>query len=131
VVEAALLSRLDHRNKANESTLGAVQLILRSGGLLPIEMIGSEVGISARQLGRRFETVIGLSPKLLSRIVRFQRLFRLIESRRFTNWALLALECGYYDQSHLIRDFRAFTGSEPTSYFSQPNEISGHFIERN
>jgi AraC-like DNA-binding protein len=69
-----------------------------------------------------------LPPKTLCRIVRFQQVFRFVErleGRR--DWARIALDCGYYDQSHFIKEFKAFSGKEPTSYFAEQNSLSDHF----
>ena len=57
---------------------------------------------------------MGLPPKLLARIVRFDRLLRQLRTGAAMSWADLALECGYYDQAHLVREVRRFTGVTPT-----------------
>ena len=69
--------------------------------------------ISPRQLERRFKRQVGIGPKLFCRIQRFQRVFREIESGG--NWVQAALACGYYDQAHLVRDMRQFSGETPTA----------------
>ena len=73
--------------------------------------------MSTRHLERRFLDRVGLTPKLFSRMRRFQSVFAAIEDGD-ANWAAAASACGYYDQAHLIRDFREFTGKTPMSVFS-------------
>lgn len=127
-VETQLLAVLNRFRTNRENFSAIVAPILRTGGRLPIDTLAKNAGLSRRQLDRLFNTRVGLPPKLLSRVVRFQMVFAALErddiSRR---WAGLAVECGYSDQPHLIKDFKAFAGVEPTSYFSQANLISSQF----
>jgi AraC-like DNA-binding protein len=127
-VQTVLLARLRQLRRHDESLSKAVALILCSGGRVSIKTLAEEMGISSRNLDRRFHARVGLSPKALCRIVRFQRVFRMLERNPADpNWVKIALDCGYYDQSHFIREFKSLSGKEPTSYFSQPNIISDHF----
>jgi AraC-like DNA-binding protein len=126
-VEAILLKRFDQFRRHDEGVLTATDLILRAGGRLSIRNLSDTMGINSRTLDRRFKTVVGLPPKALSRIVRFQQVFRMIQPNGATDWARLALDLGYYDQPHFIREFKAFTGKEPTAYFSDTNLMSDHF----
>lgn len=127
VIEAHLLAELN-RVREGETLNVAVGAILRTGGRLPVEKLADDAGLSRRQLDRLFKTRVGLPPKLLSRIIRFQRVFGALECDDIARrWAQLAVECGYSDQPHMIKDFKAFAGVEPTSYFSQPNLMSNQF----
>jgi AraC-like DNA-binding protein len=69
--------------------------------------------LSPRQYRRRFEETVGLPPKLYQRIRRFQAALAVLGRRPV---AEVALECGYYDQAHLIRDFKQFAGLTPTAW---------------
>jgi AraC-like DNA-binding protein len=73
-------------------------------------------GISQRRLTQLFAERVGVSPKLYSRIQRFQRAVQMLHRGVEVPWAELALSCGYYDQSHFSNDFRAFSGISPTTY---------------
>ena len=75
-----------------------------------------QVGLSPRSFIRRFTEEVGLTPKLFCRIRRFQEALRLVRTGRPIAWSDVALDCGYYDQSHFIRDFRAFSGLTPTTF---------------
>ncbi len=83
------------------------------------------LGASPRQLERRFKTRVGMSPKHFARIRRFQRVFPTIE--RGGGWVDAAAACGYYDQAHLIRDFRAFAGEAP-SHLLAGDDLARHFL---
>ena len=129
-IETALLKRLSLFRARDEAELKAIGLILQSGGCLPIESLAEEMGISFRKLDRRFNTRVGLPPKTLCRIIRFQRALRMIERESVRpDWVRIALECGYYDQPHFIKEFKMFSGTEPTTYVHEPAVMSDHFIQ--
>jgi AraC-like DNA-binding protein len=79
-----------------------------------LEEAARAANLSPRQFRRRCLEETGLTPKHLSRVLRFQRALRLFRRVPERGWAHLAAECGYYDQAHLIRDFREFAASTPT-----------------
>jgi AraC-like DNA-binding protein len=85
----------------------------------------ADIGISPRHLERRFKARAGIGPKLFSRIQRFQRVFREIETGG--NWVEAALACGYYDQAHLVRDMRQFAGEAPSTLL-KGDELARHFL---
>lgn len=77
------------------------------------------VGISQRRFIQVFKAEVGLTPKLFSRIQRFQRARRSIQHVPSPDWTSIALESGYYDQSHFIREFVEFSGMSPTEYLNR------------
>jgi len=80
-----------------------------------METIATRYGISARHMQQLFLQYTGLTPKLYSQINRFQHSLRLVTSRN-TSLTDIAYECGYADQSHFIKEFKAFTGTTPSGY---------------
>ncbi|GIJ46323.1 AraC family transcriptional regulator [Virgisporangium aliadipatigenens] len=74
------------------------------------------LGWTTRHLGRRFAAGIGLAPKRFGRVRRFQRLLRAVTAGGAPDWARLAVECGYYDQAHLVNEFRDLSGLTPGAY---------------
>jgi AraC-like DNA-binding protein len=86
------------------------------------------LGISLRQLERRFQNAVGLGPKHFSRMRRFQRVFQAIEQQR-PGWAGAAAACGYYDQAHLVRDFQEFAGQAPSVLLAGA-DLARHFLRR-
>jgi AraC-like DNA-binding protein len=75
-----------------------------------------QASLSARTLQRRFATVVGVSPRMLSAIVRFRRVFDALHQSEASNWTEAAHAAGYYDLSQLDRDFRRFTGRPPSAF---------------
>lgn len=113
----------------NEDAMAAYAagLIADSGGSISISRLSGRIGVSERRLERRFRSRVGLSPKTLARIVRFQGVVRRIQSAETPNMLDAVHELGYFDQSHLIRDFREFSGDTPLGYFEKTHKISDAF----
>ena len=127
-VETILIARLNHFRRHDEAIFKAIASIFRAGGSLPVESIASNMGIGLRRLDRQFNTRVGLPPKMLCRIVRLQRVLRMLEQRENgQDFVQIALDCGYYDQSHFIKEFKAFAGKGPTSYFAEQNVMTDYF----
>ena len=83
----------------------------------------------SRQFERRFQTSVGLPPKLFCRIRRFRQIFELLEQESI-DWVDAALAYGYYDQSHLIRDCRDLSGTTPAILFDENADLARHFYTR-
>jgi transcriptional regulator GlxA family with amidase domain len=89
--------------------------VLRAQPDRRVSGLATEIGLSERQLRRRFEAAVGYGPKRLARIFRFQRLLDLAHaSRGRTSWSRLAVAAGYADQAHMINECLALTGGPPT-----------------
>jgi AraC-like DNA-binding protein len=117
-----------HERKEDNSVAHAARDIERAGGLASVEEVADRVGWSTRQLQRRFKDVVGISPKLFARMQRFQRVLRAMDGPN-PDWVDAAVHCGYYDQAHLIRDFREFSGETPTALPDQEIDLSRHFVK--
>jgi len=93
-----------------------VAALQQSGGTMPIQAAAEIAGIGRRQLERRFLDAVGISPALLANVFRFRSVFDAIERDSTRPWTDAAMAAGYFDQSHLIRDFRRFVGCTPTEF---------------
>lgn len=82
----------------------------------PVSTVAAELHVSTSQLGRDFARVVGMSPRVLARLLRVRRLLESIDVAGSVDWGARAAELGWYDQAHLIRDFRRHTGVTPTAY---------------
>ena len=91
----------------------AIDTILRSQGLLSIEK-ELQTGISPRQLRRLFELYIGDTPKMFSKVVRFQQILHAKPSRQALRRNKLFFDYGYHDQAHFIKEFKRMYGLTPT-----------------
>jgi len=95
----------------------AWQRLVASGGLVRIGDLARELGWSRKQQAQRFALEIGVPPKTVARILRFGRARRaLLNGAAGRDWAGLALDWGYADQAHLIREFQALAGATPRAY---------------
>lgn len=93
---------------------------LERGTVVPsVAELAKRVGWSERRLRDVFRCEVGLTPKQFARVERFQRVLREVEQGQMVDWAELALAHGYYDQAHLIGEFRACSGLTPTAYQRQ------------
>jgi len=90
-----------------------------SDGRLAIGALAAEIGCSRRHLVAQFHEQLGLPPKTLARVLRFNRAVELLQRDDGSRFGEIALDCGYYDQAHLNRDFRAFAGDAPTAFLAR------------
>lgn len=81
--------------------------------------IARELQWSRRRLAETFREYVGVTPKTLSRIVRFDRAVRAVRSSAQVRWSSLAFACGYSDQAHLVREFKEFSGLSPTEFMKR------------
>jgi AraC-like DNA-binding protein len=126
-LEGFLLSKRQVLKVDNAPVEYCVDAMLSSVGDVSIEKLAEELNISKRQLERRFTAAVGISPKLLARIIRFQNILQLIENKEFKSFTTVAYDGGFYDQAHFIKDFKDFTGLNPKQYFSENLEMVKHF----
>jgi AraC-like DNA-binding protein len=113
-LDAYFLARLDDALSPVPSVTRALARLRASEGRTSINALTDELGCSAKHLTTRFREQVGVSPKLFARILRFQKAVGLIDST--PSWAAIAQAAGYYDQAHLVRDFRRFAGASPTEF---------------
>lgn len=103
------------RGPAMTAMQQAIGELVRSKGQLPIAEFAELAEVSPRQLRRTCLSQVGLSPKQLARILRFRNAVTVLREGA-TGMAGLALDCGYFDQAHMIRDFRELAGTSPVRY---------------
>ena len=103
----------DSRGVMDARFCNAIMIILKEHGTLNLQ---SEIdtGISPRQLRRLFEFYVGASPKMFSKVIRFQYFFQLLSSSKGQAYNKVFLDAGYYDQPHFNKDFKTFFGLTPT-----------------
>ena len=103
----------------DDSIDSAIKLLRDERGHLSIEELCERTGFSTKQLERKFITAVGTTPKVFARISRF--LYMCHNIKDFGNKTLteLCYDCGYYDQSHFIKEFRTFSGFTPKEFFAR------------
>jgi len=122
VLEAALVSRLYHPPQRHDAVSVALNAFEQRDAACRVRDVAQRVGLSQRRFIQVFAAEVGLTPKLYYRIRRFHQAWQLVWKADAPDWAAVAAECGYFDQSHLIRDFWAFSGLSPMAYLSQRSE---------
>lgn len=105
----------------------ALVVIEASVGLSDIGLVAHRVGWTVRQLERSFKERVGITPKFFARMQRFQEVLRNTDEPGL-NWADVAMRCGYFDQAHLIRDFRQFSGKPPTAILDTELDFTKRFV---
>lgn len=123
------LTRLLQDSESDLRVLRIAARIVDSSGKIGIDDLAIESSLSSRQLERRFLAEVGVGPKLLSRILRFQQVFRAVDANEAA-WPIVALDCGYYDQAHLIKDFRQFAQQTPAVLFAEQSPLTESFTRK-
>ncbi len=121
VVQEWARARIDRRRRGagvRPEVAQAWRLLQASGGSLPVQQVAREVALSIRQLRILVHRELGLGPKQLGRLFRFDAVVAALADGRATLAEVAALS-GYADQSHLTRDFRAMTGTTPTGWLAE------------
>lgn len=104
------------------SSFHVVNLINKHHGIIKMHQLVEQTQLSERKLQRDFRTALGLSPKEYCKIVRFNHLLNYISSHEKVNWLDMVLKFGYYDQAHLINEFKNATHISPEVYMKFKNK---------
>jgi AraC-like DNA-binding protein len=127
IIDALLEERLKAARPASPAVAWAWKQLAVSGGNASIGSLAEHVGWSRKHMINRFREQIGLPPKTAGRILRFNRVLRFVARGSEMTWASIAMACGYYDQAHLIRDFKDFSGETPTVLLAG-DALARHFL---
>jgi AraC-like DNA-binding protein len=132
IIEAFLLDRLNEKATIDKVVKTTVDLLLSTKGSRSINDILKENLSKRRQLERKFLNQIGISPKQLGKIIRLQAALKMLLNQQSENLTQIAYDSEYYDQSHFIKDFKEFTGTNPKEYLSNGNmTLSSLFYTEN
>ena len=130
IVESALIDRMQKFGRQELSMHPGVRYALQAFSDAPhirtVVDVSGEIGFSRRWLSHAFAEQVGMTPKRYCRLVRFQHVVRQIASQRPVDWADLAMAGGFYDQSHLVHEFRAFSGLPPESFLAAERPFPNH-----
>jgi AraC-like DNA-binding protein len=128
LLEKALIARLARHRESHYAVRFGLRVLTGSDANLKIREIAKRAGLSQRRFIQVFEKEVGLTPKLFYRLSRFQRALASLRRTPAPDWAGLAFECGYFDQSHFINDFRGFSGLRPSEFLAQrgPRVMENH-----
>ena len=127
LVETFLFSQLTDTKTIDRIIKSSVETILSANGQLSVDELSKQTNINRRQLERKFSSVIGLSPKQLSKTIRLQATLKMLLNKKFTSLTALAYENEYYDQAHFIKDFKEMTGFTPKEFYGNNLKMSSLF----
>jgi len=122
LMESVLKRRLLCHTRDQAQMNVALKMFAMGGNGALVRAVSRELGFSQRRFIQVFSSHVGLTPKMFCRILRFQRARVSAERLKAPDWAELAVACGYFDQSHLIKDFKEFSGSTPYVYSVQQHQ---------
>lgn len=129
VLDRHLRDRLDEAPEPDSEIGHAVAALTCNPGT-SVEALAQELGWSRKRLALRFREATGVGPRMFRRLVRFGRLTARLQQGSTAGWAELALDAGYFDQPHMIRDFRDFAGVSPRSYLARSLPNMGGIVEQ-
>ena len=130
ILDKMMLTMLNNQfelNKVEKVRLATLQL-KKNNGNVRIEELTRLTNMSSRELERKFNVYVGLSPKQLARIFRLQ--YALRKQSQTELLTHLALDAGYYDQAHFIREFSGMVNEKPSQYFQLQQELTEKFLLR-
>lgn len=130
IVEAFFTKLISDSKVIDRITKSSVALILELKGQLSVEELSENLSINKRQLERKFTSMIGVSPKQLSKMVRIQSVLKSLIENNFSNLTDVAYENNFYDQAHFIKEFKEFTGVSPKDFYSENLKLSHLFSEK-
>ena len=136
VLDELLLRRIGSHAAVAPEVSWAWHELLRAGGTVRVSALAAGTGWSERHLTGRFRAEIGLAPKAAARVIRFHRARKLLvrnltEANPAGRLADLAADCGYFDQAHLAREFRALAGCPPSQWLAEEfrNVQAGNWLD--
>jgi AraC-like DNA-binding protein len=123
LLEQLLLDRLCETPRGLDLVQYAIAEISQQHGALSIRALSEQMGIGHNYLGTQFKRFAGVPPKEVARFYRFARVLRLIDAAESVDLTRIAHQARFYDQSHLNKDFVAFTGHGPTEYIQRRRRV--------
>jgi len=128
LIESFLIKLFITRYKPLPVIINAVDLVKNIHGRIRMSSLSASLETGERQLERIFNRAVGLSPKLFAQITRFNYIFKLLKDCPNVDFQDIAFICGYYDQNHLIKEFKQFAGVTPSEYLKNNHELANHFL---
>lgn len=121
ILDYYFLIKVDRLEESYNVVDTAIKEVNVEGVPLSIKDFCESANISNKHLISLFNQKVGLSPKVVHRINKFRKVIELLQRKRSVNWPEVAYECQYYDQAHLINEFKSFSGLSPKKYFENEN----------
>lgn len=130
IVVEWLQNLLNQGRKPTPAIKKSCKQIMEKPTINHIKYIVDESGYSEKQFIHLFKKEIGLTPKIFQRIMKFREILPKVHNRSNIKWPVISEECGYYDQSHFIRDFKKFSGYNPTEFMDESFDRMNFFPQK-
>jgi AraC-like DNA-binding protein len=127
LLEAFLLTRAQERLVADSAVLTAIEAF-RTWPVVSVSGLAAQLGLSQKRMISEFDKQVGFTPKMASRVIRFQKVLRTAHANGECDWAELAVDCGYYDQAHLIHEFQQFAHMTPSTYVRKRTPYPNYIV---
>jgi len=127
LLQAALTQLLQENEKEYSLLDHALDLLEETHGMIRVQELEAHLGYTRRYLDRLFQEHVGVSPKSLARILRFQEWYQRWTQQQSPTFSSTHVYASYYDQSHFIQEFKRFTGFTPQNYQAIVNEFGRAF----
>lgn len=124
LIEDYLMMKKLPEAEVNPALVIAIKELMLNPNTVTTQELAAKAGVSSKHLISLFDKQVGLTPKSLARIFRFQKVLQQIEEQQKIEWLQITHDCGYYDQAHFIKDFYAFSGINPSTYIT----VKGEFL---
>ncbi|HEX9200905.1 MAG TPA: AraC family transcriptional regulator [Acidobacteriaceae bacterium] len=124
LLENALMAHLFRPLERHYAVRFALDTFGRPDSALTIRDVARDAGLSQRRFIQIFAREVGMSPKLFCRVRRFRQTLETVRQTAAPDWGRVAVDCGYYDQSHLIHEFRFFSNLSPTEYVRRRSDCA-------
>jgi AraC-like DNA-binding protein len=124
ILEQTLWTVSKNKLETDASCMYALARLQETNREIRISELSKEMGVSQRQLLRYFRQRVGLSPKALAQVFRFQSVIGRLNNEVDVHWAQIAIDAGYFDQAHFVKDFQRFTGLNPSYYLLEKRDYT-------
>ena len=130
LVESFITSTVKSDQKSSEAVKAVVNLAVQNHGLISVTQLADYSCMSERQLERKFLEYVGHTPKQFTNIIKLQYFLKLLKNKSTqSNFTSLVYDAGFYDQAHLIKEFKKNTGLTPSQYQSQTQSLALNFFQ--
>lgn len=128
ILEEYLTKKLERSPLGPNLSANLLPLIQEHNGVLSVGQLEQMAGYSTRTLQRKFQAELGISPKSLLQIVRFNALLAQLKQGSIDSWSRIVYDYGYFDQAHFIKDFKRYTSKTPTNFLQSNTTLSDFFL---
>jgi AraC-like DNA-binding protein len=125
ILEKYLIQKLmSHKSKYRHPSIqGVADFLIHEKGLVPVQDLACHCNMTLQTFEVQFTEQVGIVPKLYSQLVRLGRTIELKMSSPKESWTNIGLTCGYYDQNHLVKEFKKFTSFAPNKFFEKMHPV--------